>query len=194
MTFEEGWYLMSTRDLEIELARRRNPSSELPPSNAERLSVQDALAYRNAGNLPDEKDRSLRLVLIIGRSDELTYLDSRRSLYEPDYHEAPAWRREGSRPVNVVPLRDKDVGPESPGAWWDDPELGALEREWRDHGTVGGLPVPGEYRAFVYKTVLALRSAGREVTVDTVADSIARWVPADEAVRIRTALEAAGGA
>lgn len=191
---EEGWYLMSTRDLEIELARRRKPDSELPPSKAERLSVEDALAYRNAGNLPDAKDRSLRLVLIIGHPDELTYLDSKRSLYEPDYHDAPSWRREGSRPVNVVPLRDPNVAPESSGPWWDDPQLGALEREWRDRGTVAGLPVPGEYRGFVYKTVLALRSAGREVTVETVADSISRWVPPDEAARIRAALGASGPA
>lgn len=191
---DEGWYLMSTKDLELELARRRKPDSAVPPSNAQRLSVEDALAYRNAGNLPDEKDRSLRLVLIIGRPDELTYLDSKRSLYEPDYHDAPAWRREGSRPVNVVPLRDPNVAPESSGPWWDEPQLGALEREWREHGTVAGLPVPGEYRGFVYKTVLALRSAGREVTVDTVADSISRWVPPDEAARIRAALEASGRA
>ena len=50
----EGWYLMSVADLELELARLRSPHEAFPSSHAKRLSTDEALAYRSAGNLPDE--------------------------------------------------------------------------------------------------------------------------------------------
>jgi hypothetical protein len=49
--------------------------------------------------------------------------------------------------------------------------------------------VPGEYRSFVYKTVVALRAADKEVTARTVSDSVARWLGSAEAEALRTALE-----
>lgn len=186
---QEGWYLMSTSDLELELARRRSPDEARGPSNALRLSSGEALTYRNSGNLPDELGRSLRLVLEVNDEDDLRNLHIKRARYEPDYHEAPSWRRPGSRPVNVVPLRGPDVrGMAQP--WWEDPEAGELGEEWQRSGTMAGLPVPGEYRGFVLKTVVALRSVGAPITAETVADSIARWVPAHESERIRDALRA----
>jgi hypothetical protein len=183
----EGWYLMSTSDLEIELARWRRPEEVHPRSNARPLSVTEALRYRDAGNLPDELERTLRLVLIAEDAGELATLNDRRARYEPDFHHAPVWRREGSRPVNLVPLRRPGVEGR-PRPWWDDPEVAALEEEWRRTGRMAGLRVPGEYRAFVLKTVLALRAARMPVTAEAVADSIARWVPAHEAERIEAAL------
>lgn len=185
----EGWYLMSVADLEVELARLRSPQAELTPSNAERLSVEDALAYRAAGNLPDELDRSLRLVLETASAAELADLHVKRLAYEPDFHDAPDWRREGSKPVNVVPLRRPGFEVRSPDTWLDDPQLQALEQEWRETGRIAGMPVPGEYRGFVHKTVLALRSAGREVTPEAVVGSVARWLRPDDVGLLRRALE-----
>jgi hypothetical protein len=185
---EEGWYLMSTADLERELARRRDSDARLAPSNAVRLSVEDALAYRSAGNVPDEQGRTLRLVLKVHDARDLAALDAKRLLYEPDYHEAPEWRREGSKPVNVVPLRDPHVGAAHEGPWWEQPEVAELESEWRDKGTVAGISVPAAYRGFIYKTVISLRSAGREVTPQTILDSLARWLPPDEVARLREEL------
>jgi hypothetical protein len=191
VTLEEGWYLMSASDLERELARMRSPDVETTPSNSVRLSVEDALAYRDAGNLPDEKGRTLRLVLRVEDASELSYLQAKRLMWEPDFHDAPDWRREGSRPVNVIPLRSPGVAARERGPWWEDSDLAPLEDEWRRHGTAAGLSVPASYRGFVYKTVLALRAAGREVSADSVADSIARWLPPAEADRIRDALREA---
>lgn len=186
---EEGWYLMNTRELERELRRRRDPAASEPASSAVRLSIEDALAYRNDGNLPDGEGRTLRLVLHVSGTGDRKNLDRKRLLYEPDFHDAPKWRRKGSKAVNVVPL---DVGGEEgaplPEAWWDDPELVRLEEEWAESGRVAGLRVPAAYRGFVYKTVLALGRAGRPITPDSVADSIARWLPQDEVARIRAAL------
>jgi hypothetical protein len=184
---EEGWYLMSTSELERELARWRG--GDPSPSEAIRLSNQEALDLRNAGNIPDERGRTLRLVLHVD-SPETGLLEKKRLLFEPDYHDAPEWRREGSVPVNLVPLRTAGVAADA-SRWWDDPALGALEREWAEQGTVEGVTVPGAYRGFVFKTVLALRAAGRPISAGTVADSIARWVPAPEADEIRKALAAA---
>jgi hypothetical protein len=184
---EEGWYLMSTSELERELARWRG--ADRSPSEAIRLSNQEALDLRNAGNVPDEQGRTLRLVLYID-SPEPGLLERKRLVFEPDYHDAPNWRRVGSAPVNLVPLRTTDVAAE-PSEWWDDPAIAALEREWAEKGTVEGLSVPASYRGFVFKTVLALRAAGRRVTAIAVADSIARWVPPAEADEIRTALTTA---
>ncbi len=186
---DEGWYLMSDRDLELELARWR--SGNAPPSAAMPLGIEEALEYRNAGNVPDDKGRSLRLVLRVNDSSELLRLDAKRLMYEPDYHDAPAWRVDGSRPVNVVPLRGPDAGPPATGPWWERPELAALEAEWRQQGSVAGVRVPEGYRSFVFKTVLSLRAAGKEVTASSIADSVQRWLPPDDALRIRTALEEA---
>jgi hypothetical protein len=186
VSLEEGWYLMSTSDLERELARLRGESDS--PSGAIRLLVEDALAYRDAGNLPDDHGRSLRLVLHVTDPRDLALINSKRLEYEPDYHDQPRWRREGSKPVNVMPLRVTDVRAATTHAWWEQPELKALEEEWLRTGRVAGVVVPAAFRGFVYKTALSLRAAGVEVTPQRLADSIERWVPPREARRIREAL------
>lgn len=183
---------MSTADLEKELARWRDPEADVPPSGALALTIDEALAYRDAGNLPDDHGRTLRLVLVAHSLDEVKALGRKRALFEPDYHAAPAWRREGSAPVNVVPLRAPDAGGDA-SAWWEDSDVAELEREWSRTGQVAGLPVPAAYRGFVFKTVLALREAGLQVTADSVADSIARWLSPEQAKEIRNALHAAAG-
>jgi hypothetical protein len=186
---EEGWYLMSTQDLERELARWRGDRSQ-SSGNVLRITIEDALAYRSRGNLPDDKGRSLRLVLLVENEDDLEGLARKRLIWEPDYHSAPDWRREGSRPVNVVPLRrPRRVSTEVP--WWEMPGVKELDQEWSAHGTVAGLKTPAELRGFVYKTVLALRAAGKQITPDAVADSISRWLPHEEAERIRAELKQA---
>ena len=160
---------MSVSELERELARWRDPGTRNGPSTARQLSTADALAHRDAGNLPDEEGRSLRLVLHVDEAGE--------------------WRRPGSAPVNIVPLRVTELSPPATAAWFDQPELAALEREWRTTGAVGGLRIPAEVRGFVYKTLLSLRATGRAVTVDTVASSISRWTSPEDAERIRRALK-----
>jgi hypothetical protein len=180
----DGWYLMSTADLELELARWRSPGTEGGTPNTRRLTTEQALEFRNAGNLPDELGRTLRLVLHVNQTQDLARLAERRLEFEPDYQDAPVWRREGSRPVNVVPLRRPGVAPLSSGPWWEDDELAALEREFVESGSAGGVRVPGEYRGFIFKTILALRSQGREITPEAIADSIARWLPQESAARI----------
>lgn len=182
----EGWYLMSTAELERELDRWRGGAAD--PSTAIPLSVAEALAYRNAGNVPDVDGRCLRLVLILRDESDLRHLQQKRERYEPDFHEAPSWKREGSKPVNVVPLRETQLTPTDAGPWWEQPDVGQLEEEWQASGAVGDLVVPGRYRSFVFKTVLSLRAAGRAVTPESVADSIERWLGPEDAGRIRTAL------
>lgn len=186
---DEGWYLMSDLDVERELARWRSPDSELPPSNALPLGIRDALEYRNAGNRPDAQGRSLRLVLQVRDALDLVALERKRLVYEPDFHEAPRWRGPGSRPVNVVPLRGPGTAAAAAGPWWKQPEVAALEAEWQEHQTVAGVRVPEPFRSFVFKTVLSLQAAGKEVTATSIADSVERWVPASDAQRIRTALQ-----
>ena len=132
---------MSVRDLELELARWRGGASA-ERSNALRLEIDEALAYRNAGNLPDSSGRTLRLVLHVRDDADAARLHERRLSWEPDYHDAPDWRRPGSAPVNVVPLRDEPARSGEHEAWWDDPDLAALESEWRTTGAVAGLRVP----------------------------------------------------
>ena len=122
---------------------------------------------------------------------DLARLDARRLEFEPDYHDAPTWRREGSRPVNVVPLRGPGVEPVTKGSWWDDPQLEALEREYSERGTAAGVRIPGEYRGFIFKTVLALRAQGREITPKAISDSVARWLSKEDAARIETAIDEA---
>lgn len=180
---------MSSDDLERELKRWRDPAADVPPSGAEPLTTEAALAYRDAGNIPDERGRSLRLVLHVDSAAELSYLQEKRVAFEPDFHDAPVWRREGSKPVNVVPLRKENVEGAGDRPWWEDPDVAELEREWSATGTVAGMRVPAEYRSFVYKTVLSLRAANREVTADAVADSVARWMAPGEAEQIRHALK-----
>jgi len=187
----DGWYLMSTSDLELELQRWRSPDQQRPSSRALRLTNVEALAYRDAGNLPDELDRWLRLVLVVNDTRDLARLDARRLEFEPDYHDAPTWRREGSRPVNVVPLRGPGVEPVTKGSWWDDPQLEALEREYSERGTAAGVLIPGEYRGFIFKTVLALRDQGREITPKAISDSVARWLSKEDAARIESAIDEA---
>jgi hypothetical protein len=160
----------------------------MQPSGAIRLSIQEALAYRDAGNLPDEQGRTLRLVLRARDPEEVRKISAKWSFYEPDYLDPPTWRKPGSKPVNVVPLRVKMEVAEH-GPWWEEPDLARLESEWLSSGAIDGLRIPEEYRGFVYKTILALRSAGREVTVDGVVDSIARWLGPKETTEIRCALQ-----
>jgi hypothetical protein len=94
--------------------------------------------------------------------------------------------------VNIVPLRAPGVdSPEPRAAWWEDADMAALEDEWRTSGTAAGVPVPGEWRGFVFKTVVALRAAGRPVHADAIADSAARWLAPVDAERLRVALRAA---
>ncbi|HEX2241245.1 MAG TPA: hypothetical protein VHJ82_08920 [Actinomycetota bacterium] len=181
---EEGWYLLSAAELERVL---RGDVEAKSVAIAQRLRIEDALGRRNAGNLPDEKDRSLRLVLHVRAPDDLKNLPQRRLAFEPDFHDAPVWRREGSRPVNVVPVRVNEF--EVPGldAWWEDDDLQRLEQEWASTGSVRGVRVPAAYRGFVYKTVLELERAGRPITAATVAQSVARWLPpnqSDELLRV----------
>ena len=191
MSLEEGWYLMSVADLELELALHRG-ETRVERSNALRLSIRDALAYKAAGNIPDELGRSLRLVLLVEDDGDAARLGERRLAWEPDVHDAPTWRRDGSVPVNIVPLRTTAGASRGDReSWLDDPALAALEEEWSVSGAVAGVRVPAEYRGFVYKTVLALKSSGRTVTVATIVDSIERWLGPDDVRALRDALEAA---
>jgi hypothetical protein len=157
------------------------------------LSTADALEFKAAGNVPDQLGRSLRLVLHVVDDADAARLHERRLEWEPDFHDRPSWRREGSAPVNVVPLRPASGSTSLDRSWLDDPAMAALEREWDDTGEVAGVRVPAAYRSFVYKTVVALRSARREVTVNSIADSVERWLGPDDASRLRAALEAANG-
>lgn len=177
---------MSIADLEIELARLRG--EDRPPSNALVLETTTALAYRNKGNLPDEADRSLRLVLRVEDEVDLGSLEVKRLRFEPDFYKATSWRREGSKPVNVVPLRAPQVGTPDRGPWWDDPEMASMEAEWVETGSVAGLFIPGAYRSFVYKTIAFLRSTGMVISVDSVSDSVARWMSRTDADVLRAAL------
>ena len=186
MQLREGWYLMSLGELERELRRFREQEMHDDPS-AVPLSIPEAIAYRNAGNLPDEQGRSLRLVLYARDPEEVRNLPQKRARFEPDYQEAPNWRRPGSKPVNVVPLRARFPASRE-RAWWEEPDLAALESEWVASGAIDGLRIPAPYRGFLYKTILALRAEGGEVTVDSVGDSLARWLLPQEAAEIRSAL------
>jgi hypothetical protein len=186
----EGWYLMSTEMVERLLELRRAGSVHVVPPDALHLTIQEALAYRDAGNLPDEHGRTLRLLLPARDRDEVRNLSTKRLHFEPDYHEAPAWRREGSKPVTVVPLRE-EVEPSGGGPWWEEPELAAMESEWNSGGMIDGLQIPADLRGFVYKTILSLRAARRDVTVQTVSDSLERWLLPAQAAEIRSALERA---
>ena len=182
---QEGWYLMSVADLEAELAHLRDPAR--PPGRTTlALSSSAALAFRAAGNLPDEEGRSLRLVLEVG--DEP--LGEKRLRYEPDYHRAPTWRRKGSKPVNVVPLRGAPVRDreDSEVAWWEQADVAALEQEWRDTGRVAGLVVPAGYRSFVLKTIASMRTAGLHIDIESVVGSLSRWLGHDQVAEIRSAL------
>jgi len=190
---EDGWYLMSTGELERALKAWRAGDVGLSAGGFA-LSITEALDIRNAGNVPDEQGRSLRLVLVFEDDSDLERLLSTRLTYEPDFHSSPSWRRPGSRPVNVVPLH-RSKGPVQPGRpWWQDPEMKDLEQEWQRTGAVSGVRIPASYRGFVYKTVVALKAAGAEITAAAIADSISRWVPPAEAGRIRAALEDLQGA
>ena len=182
----EGWYLMSTAELERALAAWRGGDRSAEFGVA--LSTAEAIARRDSGNLPDDADRSLRLVLFVDAEP----LEKKRLRWEPDYHDAPDWRREGSRPVNVVPLKEAGATGGRGRPWWEMPRVDELEEEWRRSGTVAGLVVPAEYRSFVFKTVISLQDAGREVTRDSIGDSIARWLSPEDAARVRDSLKEKG--
>ena len=176
---------MSTRELERALAAWRSGE---PSGFGEQLSVEQALEKRNAGNIPDGDGRSLRLVLLVDEEP----LENKRLRYEPDYHRVPDWRREGSKPVNVVPLRTSTSPTPTAQPWWEIPRVKELEEEWRASGMVAGMRIPADYRSFVFKTVIALQDAGEEVTPATVGDSIARWLAPEDARAVRESLEAEG--
>ena len=133
----------------------------------------------------------MRLVLHVSDPPEPGALERKRLLFEPDYHRAPSWRRPGSVPVNVVPLRLSRDRPARFDAWYQDPAVGALEAEWQATGAVAGMSIPSAVRGFVFKTVLALQSAGVEVTVESVSESIARWLGPTDVEHVRTALRSA---
>jgi hypothetical protein len=175
---------MSVRDLEVELGRIRDPKRSEERSNAVRLAQQEALAYRARGNLPDDQGRSLRLVLWV--DDEP--LGEKRLRYEPDLHAAPSWRRQGSRPINVVPLAFEtraEANEDLP--WWEQPDVAPLEAEWRRTGRVGEIAVPADLRGFVLKTIASLRAAGLEVTQQSVLDSVSRWLSPVQVAELRAA-------
>jgi hypothetical protein len=188
----EGWYLMSTDMVEQLLIRRSERSRDVLPAEALALNIQEALAYRDAGNVPDERGRTLRLLLLARDRNDVRDLPTQRARFEPDYHEAPTWRREGSKPVTVVPLRD-EMEPSEGAPWWEEPDLAALESEWQASGAIDGVRIPGDLRGFAYKTILSLRAAGRDVNVQTISDSLTRWLLPGEAAQIRSALERANG-
>ena len=172
---------MSTPELEKALAAWRNGDDV---EVGIRLTYEDAIRYRNAGNIPDAAGRWLRLVLTVGPNESL---EDKRMQLEPDFHEKPSWRRHGSKPVNVVPLRTG--GTASPKPWWEQDDVRDLEIEWRKTGEVEGLVVPAEYRSFVLKTIASLKHAGAVITPDSVADSIARWLAPEETEEILAALK-----
>lgn len=176
---------MSVRDLEIELAALRDGAAAAV-SNALPLTVAEALEFRNNGNVPDGSGRTLRLVLAL--DDEP--LSSKRLRYEPDYHAEPSWRRDGSKPINIVPIPSDRLQANAAAdlAWWEQPDVADLEREWQQSGAVGGLRIPAGYRSFVLKTIASLQSAGIDVTVESVAGSLARWLSPGQVSEIRTAL------
>ena len=178
---------MSVAELERELIRFRNRED---PGLAKPLTQETAMALRDAGNVPDEAGRTLRLFLHITSQDELFALDEKRRRWEPDYLDAPTWRRPDSKPVTVVPLRSAEVEGR-PRAWWDDEVVGPLEDTWRRTGRIAGLEVPGEVRGFVLKTVVELDAAGRDVTVDAIVDSISRWLKPEEVANVERALRGA---
>ena len=177
---------MSTRELERALASWR--SGDRAAEVGIPLTVDEALAHRNEGNVPGEDDRSLRLVLFVDGEP----LEKKRLRFEPDFHAAPEWRKEGSRPVNVVPLRTEDSPPGDGAPWWESPRVKELEEEWRSSGTVAGVEVPAGYRSFVFKTVIALQDAGESVTPSSIGDSIARWLSPEDARRVRESLKEKG--
>ena len=181
---EEGWYLMSVADLEAELAHLRGASRPRGLTTLS-LSQEAALSFRDAGNLPDAHGRSLRLVLQVGPEP----LAVKRLRYEPDFHSPPIWRRAGSKPVNVVPLRTAPPAHDAnERAWWEQPDVAELEREWQDTGAVGGVAIPADYRSFVLKTIASLRSAGVVIDVDSITGSLSRWLAPDQVAEIRASL------
>jgi len=175
---------MSVRDLEVELGRIRDQKRSEERSNAVRLTQQEALAYRARGNLPDEHGRSLRLVLWV--DDEP--LGEKRLRFEPDLHAAPSWRREGSRPINVVPLGlGTRPRPAAGLPWWEQPDVAPLEAEWQRTGRVGEIAVPADLRSFVFKTIASLRAAGLDVTQQSILDSVSRWLSPAQVAELRAA-------
>ena len=179
----EGWYLMSTRELERALGAWRD--SDQDAEFGIRLTSEVALKLRDAGNVPDAEGRSLRLVLFVDAEP----LERKRLQFEPDYHEAQTWRREGSALVNVVALRTPDSPRGDGRPWWEMPRVKEMEAEWQRSGAVAGIKVDGQYRSFVFKTVIALQDAGLPITPDTIADSVGRWLGADDAARVRASLQ-----
>lgn len=189
MTLDEGWYLMSVKELERELARLRDPSQ--PPTDAPHLTIEEALEARAAGNVPDENGRSLRLVLHVSNVEDVRSLSRRRLEFEPDFHDEPTWRRDGSVPINVVPMRLGPIEPAPDRDWWNEPDIAELEAEWRRTGKVDDVRIPDGYRGFVFKTVLSLRAAGRPITVETILASVARWLTPEDVATLRDALHEA---
>ena len=66
-------------------------------SNTRRVTIEGALEFRNAGNLPDEVDRTLGWCFVSRTHRISNGSHERRLEFGPDYQDAPTWRREGSR-------------------------------------------------------------------------------------------------
>lgn len=183
----DGWYLMTTDEI-VREAKRWRSDAEGAFRGFETLSIDDALRIRDAGNIPDDRGRSLRLVITVTPDAGVDSVSARRLEFEPDFHEEPTWRREGSKPVNVVPLRRRsEASMDKPEAWWEDAKVAPLEKEWVTRGTISGLSVPGEFRSFVIKTVIALQGSGHEVTEEAVLASVSRWLEPTDVERLRRA-------
>lgn len=179
---------MSNDALMRELARFRAGEDLGESPDIQPLTIEEALAYRDAGNMPDGLGRSLRLVLGVSNEEELHSLEARRLAFEPDYLDAPEWRRDGSKPINVVPLRSPDV--KGTGrAWWEDAAVAPLEKEWQQTGAIAGMLVPGEFRSFIFKTVIALRAADRDVTPGAVLHGVTRWLSPSQVDELRAAFD-----
>ena len=99
---EEGWYLMNVPELERALRWMRETESEGESFAGIRLSIDQALEFRNAGNVPDENGRSLRLVLHVDAEPE--GLARKRPSSSPTITRPPHGGERDPKPVNVVPL------------------------------------------------------------------------------------------
>jgi hypothetical protein len=62
-----------------------------------------------------------------------------------------------------------------------------LEAEWQRTGAIGELRVPADYRGFVFKTVVSLRTAGIVVTQQAIIDSISRWLAPSQVAELQDA-------
>ena len=69
--------------------------------------------------------------------------------------------------------------------------MAELEAQWQRTGAVSGVNIPGDLRGFLFKTILALRAAGKEISVEALSASVSRWLQPDDVARIGDALRRA---